>query len=1195
MSGDNSCSEMPSNENDQANSKSMKFKSPKRKRQVKISTSKKSNIPNLLHESSDMGSTSNIIMKQQEKSCSEFENQSNSLFFKYPSTGTYNQEESCETTAQSVSLAENSSCSSFNSGLDETASPVRFMPGTESSPGSPCLFMDYSNAHSGIEPRISRVVKPNNKMVGDDAINYFIHDTPTATNNFGVEMKSSRYKGEQFHPSNLRCDTSDTSADITELTLTPSPQQEQNLRNTFSNKMMSLMRRSQSPSTQMGNNNVGVLHNNLANDSKLNLTVQTFRNSFPSCSCRNADGMHSSDCEWRSSYGDDDSDVDISTEDSVDTNNNNNSSSTNSKVSRLGTRLRFTPPLKRGTTTASGPDDNIRQSIRKPQPSPCLGTGSALPDYVSSCKSKVSGGRNIDSTHSNRNRLLFNSPVFQAKTARTKVEDEEIAAHLNFLTSVPTFENTNSLPRFPSAHSRRSASNITSFDNVNSSHEHQSTQENLSQLQFLQNNNSSGFTKSFNEMLDSVSEGCVPDSFLHTEELASSTSTYPIRQKVFECYPDSDDDSSFNTGVSRTVSLNEEWENNDWLMCKASSLSPSNQSKKCVAAKNSSSQGSNAKGASSSIMHLQADHGMGDLGTPVTEVGSPGDIYLDENSDMYLEAELSHDFSNSSFKSLPSPTPIAMTAGGLLGSGSPMSFDRSFKELYQTQDAHDMLNYLSNSIANDCDEEFKSDSPVIHVYSGPRIPKSSKFRKQTSFRGLKNPFKDMGAANTSNEYSTELSYDSDQRSSDSTSSNHHQRRDAKPRPLPDQSAFDRNSGCTRMSSILPSPPSYVCPPTPTRSPSWSSDAADGAPVALQRQNSLVSSKLILSDSNESFSPSFIRDYINEGLIGSGSFADVFRVRYKEDGQLYAVKKCRRQFKNKRDRELIVNEVKVMQRLNQKFCKNIVHLNRAWQEDGFFYVQLDIAENGTLKGLLNELVASNRPITDSLVWHVIHDVTAGLDHIHNFGMVHLDIKPANLLIDSLGDIKIGDYGMTTDQGEEKYDTEGDNRYMAPELLDSLFRMPSADIFSLGLTLYQMCMMGKGLQSLPSHGPLWLTLREGNVDPIENRPASMTNVIKKAMSPLPSSRPSTIAILSLPEVIDARETQDETLLSAKPRVPMPPALARSASFIPLEGLPQSRAVNELRSLNTTSISSDSDMSGELRNRIMTPTADFLGPLW
>ena len=51
-----------------------------------------------------------------------------------------------------------------------------------------------------------------------------------------------------------------------------------------------------------------------------------------------------------------------------------------------------------------------------------------------------------------------------------------------------------------------------------------------------------------------------------------------------------------------------------------------------------------------------------------------------------------------------------------------------------------------------------------------------------------------------------------------------------------------------------------------------------------------------------------------------------------------------------------------------------------------------------------------------MWRIVHDVAAGLAHIHGCGIVHLDVKPANLLISQEGVVKIGDFGMAADQGQ-----------------------------------------------------------------------------------------------------------------------------------------------------------------------------------
>jgi serine/threonine protein kinase len=294
-------------------------------------------------------------------------------------------------------------------------------------------------------------------------------------------------------------------------------------------------------------------------------------------------------------------------------------------------------------------------------------------------------------------------------------------------------------------------------------------------------------------------------------------------------------------------------------------------------------------------------------------------------------------------------------------------------------------------------------------------------------------------------------------------------------------------------------------------------------------------------------------------LGSGTFADVFKVtqRNSTDTTHYAVKKSRRQFQSKRDREWLLNEVRTMKLLGDSHhhrpCPYIIQFVRAWQEDSFFYVQIGLAEKGTLRDLMNDLMHANQTLPDETLFRITHDVSAGLRHIHECGMIHLDIKPANLLITQGGLIQIGDFGMATYKGSRDDGHEGDTRYMAHELLNETERMPSADIFSLGLTLYELSYSKQRLEtgciSLPFDGPMWHALRQGRADVVTDRPAVLVEVIERAMAPLPRDRPSAAQILQVAEVIAARDRADETLLLAKPIATQnQSALNRSSSFNP-----------------------------------------------
>ncbi|CAM9326381.1 unnamed protein product, partial [Ectocarpus sp. 8 AP-2014] len=220
---------------------------------------------------------------------------------------------------------------------------------------------------------------------------------------------------------------------------------------------------------------------------------------------------------------------------------------------------------------------------------------------------------------------------------------------------------------------------------------------------------------------------------------------------------------------------------------------------------------------------------------------------------------------------------------------------------------------------------------------------------------------------------------------------------------------------------------------------------------------------------------FKHDFVQMGPIGEGGFSVVWKVRAKGTGRLYAIKRSKREFRGRRDRDRCLLEAKALQRLGQH--PGVLRFERAWQEEGHFCLQTEICELGTLKDFLERL-PSRREIPEPAVWQVLQDIGQALSHVHAMGLVHLDVKPSNLLIgDEGGRLKLADFGMATAYGEGVEGVgdgqEGDTLYMAKELLSSTARLPSADMFSLGLTVYEVATRIE----LPGDGEDWHAMRDG----------------------------------------------------------------------------------------------------------------------
>lgn len=197
--------------------------------------------------------------------------------------------------------------------------------------------------------------------------------------------------------------------------------------------------------------------------------------------------------------------------------------------------------------------------------------------------------------------------------------------------------------------------------------------------------------------------------------------------------------------------------------------------------------------------------------------------------------------------------------------------------------------------------------------------------------------------------------------------------------------------------------------------------------------------------------------------------------------------------------------------NRVESNHIVKYIKKYQEGKNVAYLIEFERGGSLdKRILNG------PLPESDIKHVAKDILKGLECIHKNDIVHLDIKPENILLNESGICKIGDFGkaMLLKCDNEcfnfEYDNiEGDSRYMAPELLSSP-PTSKADMYSLGITLLEIATTIE----LPSRGEVWKNLREGQIpDELTKRiSAPLAKIIEECLNPDPELRPSASELLS-----------------------------------------------------------------------------------
>jgi DNA-binding SARP family transcriptional activator len=193
----------------------------------------------------------------------------------------------------------------------------------------------------------------------------------------------------------------------------------------------------------------------------------------------------------------------------------------------------------------------------------------------------------------------------------------------------------------------------------------------------------------------------------------------------------------------------------------------------------------------------------------------------------------------------------------------------------------------------------------------------------------------------------------------------------------------------------------------------------------------------------------LRGYELVEEIGEGGFGVVHRAWQPQLAREVAIKAIRPALAN--DPEFIRRfeaEAQLVARLEHA---NIVPLYDYWREPGAAYLVLRWIRGGSL-----EEMTRRSPSDLETVGRLEEQIASGLSFAHRLGVVHSDLKPANVLLDEEGNAYLSDFGIAADlrglRAEER-DLRLSPAYLSPEQIRGEPATPATDIYCLGLLLYQ----------------------------------------------------------------------------------------------------------------------------------------------
>ena len=248
-----------------------------------------------------------------------------------------------------------------------------------------------------------------------------------------------------------------------------------------------------------------------------------------------------------------------------------------------------------------------------------------------------------------------------------------------------------------------------------------------------------------------------------------------------------------------------------------------------------------------------------------------------------------------------------------------------------------------------------------------------------------------------------------------------------------------------------------------------------------------------------------------GRIGTGGMADVYKAIDRKLNRYVAIKVLKREF---REDETFVKKFRTeAQSAAGLSHPNIVNVYDVGEDRGLYYIVMELVEGITLK----DYIQKKGRLTAKEVTSIAVQVCSAIEMAHSHNIVHRDIKPQNIIISKDGKVKVTDFGIAKATSSNTISTNvmGSVHYTSPEQARGGFSDAKSDIYSLGITMYEMI-----TGELPFDGDSTVSialkhLQEDIVEPSEivpEMPYSLEQIILKCTQKSPDRRYADVALLA-----------------------------------------------------------------------------------
>ena len=240
-----------------------------------------------------------------------------------------------------------------------------------------------------------------------------------------------------------------------------------------------------------------------------------------------------------------------------------------------------------------------------------------------------------------------------------------------------------------------------------------------------------------------------------------------------------------------------------------------------------------------------------------------------------------------------------------------------------------------------------------------------------------------------------------------------------------------------------------------------------------------------------------------GYVGRGGMGTVYRVIDRELGEIVALKVLGTDLRDTPEAlGMFRDEARLARRVTHP---NVVRIYDIGEHEGDRFLTMELVEGESLRTYSDR----HAPLPLPEVVRIGTALCAGLSAIHAASIVHLDLKPANVLLDPHGRIAITDFGVARALSDPRPGAVGTPMYMAPEQLDEKGKVDErTDLYAVGAILYELATGNRAWDGPPDL--LVRRKREGKVpnprDVVASLPDAFVDVVRRCLACEPSERPA-----------------------------------------------------------------------------------------